>query len=95
MAIHSPWMVIASKPSSSHSSPHPTHSLPARSLPTRIDPTRNPKFAEHVNVPLSALWGLFRCSASPNCRAKHRNVPLGAVQKVLRCSANFGLGQET
>ena len=52
-------MVIASKPSSSHSSPHPTHSLPTRSLPTRIDPTRNPKFAEHVNVPLSALWGLF------------------------------------
>ena len=38
------------------------------------------------------MWGLFRCSASPNCRAKHRNVPLGAVQKVLRCSANFGLG---
>ena len=64
MAIHSPWMVIASKPSSSHSSPHPTHSLPTRSLPTRshptrIDPPRNPKFAEHVNVPLSALWGLF------------------------------------
>ena len=38
---------------------HPTLSDPTYSHLTHSDPTRNPKIAEHVNVPLSALWGLF------------------------------------
>ena len=45
------------------------------------EPSPNPKFAEHVNVPLRPLYGLIRCSASQNCRAEHRDVPLRGAQR--------------
>ena len=73
--------------------PQPTHSH----LPTAT-PTRNPKFAEHVNVPLGVLQGLFRCSASPNRRAKHRKVPPGPRKgfcDALRISGWGGRGVTT
>ena len=57
------------------------------------EPGPNPKFAEHVNVPLRPLYGLIRCSASQNCRAEHRDVPLRGVLRGWGCAANFGLGR--
>ena len=45
------------------------------------EPGPNPKFAEHVHVPLRPLYGLIRCSASQNCRAEHRDVPLRGAQR--------------
>ena len=43
-------------------------------------PLLNPKIAEQVDVALRPLGGIFRCSASPNCRAEHQDVPLGNLE---------------
>ena len=51
----------------------------------------NPKFAEHMCVPLTHLGGTSRCFASPKCRAEHVNVPLGPLQWGWRCFAIIGL----
>ena len=66
-------------------------------LPCRITRLRratypNPKFAEHMCVPLTHLGGTSRCFASPNCRAEHLNVPPRPLQRGWRCFAIFGLG---
>jgi len=64
MAIHSPWMVIAPKPSTSHSSPHPTHNDPTRNAPTRNDPTRNDPI--HSNPTHSDLTATTLSATTPS-----------------------------